>query len=96
MTDPADTLKEPDLLQRIIELFRAEAPQLPAETIHRVESMAREEMGGLRVRIAKRRPHLSAAERHALRADVLGQATDAELTERYRISRATLYRHLKR
>lgn len=96
MTGADDTLKEPDLLQLVLDQVRACAPQVSAEVLQQIERIVRERHGGERARIAKRRPHLSAQERQALRADVISAATDAELLDRYRISRATLYRHLKR
>lgn len=95
--DPADAdLKEPDLLQLVLDQVRVHAPQVPAETLVQIECIVRAQHGGVRARIAKRRPHLTEPERQRLHADVLGSASDAELAERYRISRATLYRHLKR
>jgi hypothetical protein len=89
---------EPDLLLVVIAHVRQAAPQVTDEQAQAIEASAREALGGLRVRIAKRRKHPTPAQRSAIAAEATTNptATDAELTQRHGVSRATLYRYIKR
>jgi len=87
---------EPDLLLVVIQRVRAMVPQLTDAQAQQVEAEARAELGGLRARIPKRGKHPSAEQRKAIFNEAMGTATDAEITERHGIHRATLYRMLKR
>jgi transposase len=48
------------------------------------------------VRIPKRKKHPNQEQRKAIFKEAMGSASDAEITERHGIHRATLYRMLKR
>lgn len=87
---------EPDLLLVVIQRVRAMVPQLTDAQAQQVEADTRAELGGLRVRIPKRGKHPTAEKRKVIFQEAMGTATDAEITERHGIHRATLYRMLKR
>mgnify|MGYP000314117018 CR=1 FL=1 len=88
---------EPDLLLVVLQRVRLLAPGLTDAQAAMVESEVRAELGGLRVRIPKRRKHLSEEQRQAIAREALAATdTDAQITERHRIGRASLYRYLKR
>ena len=87
---------EPDLLLVVIQRVRLLTPGLTDAQAAMVESEVRAELGGLRVRIPKRRKHLSEEQRQAIFKEAMSSDTDAEITERHGIHRATLYRMLKR
>jgi hypothetical protein len=87
---------EPDLLLVVIQHVRQLVPEITDAQAHQVEAEARAELGGLRVRIPKRRKHLSEEQRHAIaREAIAATSTDQEITERHGIGRATLYRYVK-
>ena len=89
--------REPDIVLVVLQRVRAINPALTEEQALLVEATVRAEFGGLRVRIPKRKKHPSPEQRKASAAEAIGSAaTDAELTQRHGISRATLYRHIKR
>lgn len=88
-TDP-----EPDIVEVIMLACRAEG--LDAGVAHIIETRIREEYGGLRVRIPKRAKHVRTTERQQIVADGLTDMTNEEVTGKYGISRATLYRLMKR
>ena len=88
---------EPDLLLVVIQRVRAMVPQLTDAQSQQIEAEARAELGGLRVRIPKRRKHMSEEQRHAIAREAIDATdTDAQITERHGIGRDTLYRYLKR
>ena len=62
-----------------------------------IEAEARAELGGQRVRIAKRRKHLTDEQRASIAREAIDtSASDQELVQRHGIGRATLYRYIKR
>lgn len=81
-----------EVLQRV----RALVPGLSAEVTRQVEAEVRAEYGGLRVRIPKRKKHMSAEERGAVYEQGLGAAPTPEIVGNAGIHRATLYRLMKR
>jgi transposase-like protein len=88
---------EPDLLQVVIQIVRATAPAITDEQAQAIEAQARAELGGQRVRIAKRRKHPTEEQRAAITREALSTpVTDQELVQRHGIHRATLYRYIKR
>jgi DNA invertase Pin-like site-specific DNA recombinase len=87
---------EPDILQVVLLRVRAAAPLLTDEQARQIEDAVRAELGGLRVRIPKRKKHPNQEQRKAIFKEAMGSASDAEITERHGIHRATLYRMLKR
>ncbi len=81
------------MLQRL----RAKVPTLTDEQALAIEAEARAELGGLRVRIAKRRKHPTDAQRASITREALDSAaTDQELAQQHGISRRSLYRYIKR
>ena len=97
MSDSRHLDPEPDLLLVVIQRVRAMVPQLTDAQSQQIEAEARAELGGLRVRIPKRRKHMSEEQRHAIAREAIDATdTDAQITERHGIGRATLYRYLKR
>jgi hypothetical protein len=88
-TDP-----EPDIVEVIMRACQAEG--LDAGVAHIIESRIREEYGGLRVRIPKRAKKARAAAHQKIVADGLTDMPNEELTGKHGISRATLYRLMKR
>jgi hypothetical protein len=93
--DPAVT-PEPDLLQEVLRRIQAHAPQLDAAALERIETEIRRDLGGERVRIAKRRKQLSTEQRQELFDQAIAGRPEQDLTLGFRISRATLYRQIKR
>lgn len=88
--------KEPDLLQVVLVRVREHVEGLDDETLRAIEADIRAAHGGERVRIAKRRPHLTDTERQALIEEAMTDAPDHVITRKFGISRATLYRAVKR
>jgi transcriptional regulator of acetoin/glycerol metabolism len=80
----------------VIQHVRQLVPEITDAKAHQVDAEARAELGGLRVRIPKRGKHPSAEKRKAIFKEAMSNASDAEITERHGIHRATLYRMLKR
>lgn len=88
---------EPDILQVVLLRVRAATPTLTDAQAQQIEDEVRAELGGLRVRVPKRRKHLSEEQRHAIAREAIdATSTDREITERHGIGRATLYRYVKR
>jgi hypothetical protein len=94
---PGDAFfKEPDLLQVVLLRVRERLTDLSDQTLREIEADIRAAHGGERVRIAKRRPHLTSQERQELVSQALGPEPDEIVTQRFGIHRSTLYRALKR
>jgi hypothetical protein len=89
---------EPDLLLVVIQLVRSQVPALTEEQVQTIEAQARAQVGGLRVRIPKRRKHLTEEQRAAIAREALTntQSSDQELASRNKISRRSLIRYVKR
>mgnify|MGYP003457536941 CR=1 FL=1 len=88
-TDP-----DPDIVEVILVACRASG--LDADAAFLIESRIRSEYGGLRVRIPKRKKHPTPQERDQALADGLTNMSTAEITAKHGVSRATLYRLMKR
>lgn len=88
---------EPDILQVVLQRVRAVAPAalLTDEQARQIEDAVRAELGGLRVRVPKRKKHPSREQRQAIFNEAMGNASDEELTDRHGISRRSLYRYVK-
>lgn len=94
--DPSHDQAEPDIVLVVLQRVRAQVPGLADEVIRQIEADVRAQYGGLRVRIPKRGKHPSATQRAAVLRDALTPASDSEITGRHGISRASLYRYVKR
>lgn len=92
----ADLDQTPDILVLLIARVRAAGVSMSDEQAQQIESGLRNELGGLRTRIPKRRKHPTKEKREEIFQDALGDATDEEITRRHGISRRTLYNYLKR
>jgi AcrR family transcriptional regulator len=88
-TDP-----EPDIVAAILAVCKERG--LDAEVALDIEVHIRSEYGGLRVRIPKRKKHLTPDERALVVADGVTSMSTDEITAKHRVSRATLYRLMKR
>lgn len=88
-TDP-----DPDIVEVIILACRQGG--LDAAAAHEIENRIRAEYGGLRVRIPKRKKHPTSMERELVIADGVTNMSEQEITAKHGISRATLYRLMKR
>lgn len=88
-TDP-----DPDIVAIIIAACRKSGLDLAAA--HVIEQDIREQYGGLRVRIPKRKKHPTPEERQLIIADGMTNMSTEAVTAKHKISRSTLYRVMKR
>lgn len=88
--------EDPDIVRVLIERVTPLVPEADRVALAQVELALRTEYGGLRVRIPKRRKDLRGAQREAAYRDALSDAPLQEVLERQGISRATLYRLVKK
>lgn len=92
-----DTPEEPDdLVLVFLQRVTAMAPGFSQALAEQLEQEMRQQFGGRRVFIPKRKKHLGPAQRAQLKQDVLSSMSDEEIQSKHRVSRATLYRELKR
>lgn len=80
------------MLQRVIAL----APNFSAELARFVEEGIRAELGGRRVFVNKRAKFMTPEQRQAVFRDGLTGMSTPEITAKHKISRATLYRQMKK
>lgn len=85
---------DPDIVEII--LLACRAAGLDADVAHTIEHTIRTEYGGLRVRIPKRRKHMTAVQRQQVYQDGLSNKPTDEITSKYKIGRATLFRLMKK
>jgi len=85
-----------DLVRELLELVHRANPAITAEQLSQIEQEFRERFGGMRTRIAKRKKHPNTEQRARVFAQALTDAPTSEIVESNGISRATLYRYLKR
>ncbi|MES2685533.1 MAG: hypothetical protein V4706_01860 [Pseudomonadota bacterium] len=100
MASADNTDREVDIVLVILDLVRAAAPAITAEQTRDVEQAVRVKYGGQRVRIAKRKKHLTPEQRDQLVRQALDPAsadlsTD-QIADTNGIHRSTLYRAFKR
>ncbi len=84
---------EPDIVDII--LLECRARGLDAQTAELIESRIRAEYGGQRMRIPKRNKHLTLEQRAEIRREGLSNLPTDEITAKFKIGRATLYRIMK-
>ena len=87
---------EPDIVAELLLRVAAMAPGLQPDMLAKVEQALRTEYGGLRVRIPKRAKYLTPEQREALFKDGLTTMKTPEIVAKHKISRATLYREMKK
>lgn len=85
---------DPDIVEII--LLACKAGGLDPDAAHIIEGKIRAEYGGLRVRIPKKKKHLTQEQRQQVYQDGITNVPTAEIISKYRIDRATLYRLMKR
>jgi hypothetical protein len=94
-----------DVIWRTLELAMQSCPSLSHETARAIESAARAEFCGTRVWIAEQafHPERSAGRKpvprevaDALYRDAMSNVSTADLVKRHGVSRATIYRLMKR
>lgn len=80
----------------MLEHVSAVAPGFSVAMAAKIEQELRAKYGGLRVRIPKRGKYLTPDQRQAVFTDGLTAMPTLELTTKHKISRATLYREMKK
>lgn len=88
------TEEDPDIVQVIMLACREVG--LDAAAAHEIELRIRAQYGGMRVRIPKRKKHPTRQERALVVADGVTNMSNEEIMGKHGISRATLYRMMKR
>jgi DNA invertase Pin-like site-specific DNA recombinase len=83
-----------DIVELILKMAQAEG--LSADAAHHIEQAVRTQHGGERVRIPKRKKHMSPEQRQKAYEDGLSNLPTEEITSKHGIGRATLYRLMKR
>lgn len=100
MASADNTDREVDIVLVILDMVRAAAPAITPEQTRDVEQAVRVKYGGQRVRIAKRKKHLTPEQREQLVQQALDPASANVSTDQIAASngihRATLYRNIKR
>jgi hypothetical protein len=83
-------------LLAVIQRVRLLLPDLTDAQAQLVEASARADLGGLRARVPKRKKHRTDEQRQAIATEAMNSdQSDAALTTRHGIGRATLYRYVK-
>jgi transcriptional regulator of acetoin/glycerol metabolism len=88
--------REPDIVLAILDIVMRTVPTLSADQARDIELQVRDQYGGLRTRIAKRKKHPTPEQRAQVFQDALTDADTDDITAEHGISRRTLYRYLKR
>lgn len=83
-----------DIVEIILKLAQAEG--LSADAAHIIEQRVRAEHGGCRVRIPKKKKHLTSEQRQQVYQAGLTNAPTEEIVRGAGIHRSTLYRLMKR
>ena len=96
MQSHASADKEPDIVAELLRTLAEFMPDLPQDMAQDLEARLREDFGGQRTYIPKRRRHHGNHEKQQIYQDGLGPESTEQITQRHKISRATLYRHMKR
>lgn len=91
-----NTDREPDIVLVILQLVLQALPNFTPDQAREIEQQVRDQYGGVRTRIAKRKKHLTPEQRRKAYQEALTNAPTEEVTEANGISRRTLYRYLKR
>lgn len=86
--------QDPDIVEVI--LAACKEAGLDPGVAYGIENRIRAEYGGLRVRIPKRKKHPTAEARDLVVADAFSSMSTEEITIKHSISRATLYRMIKK
>ena len=88
--------REPDIVLVVLQRMRHYLPSaITTELLTQIEGEIKTQYGGQRVRIPKRRKHLSPQDKAAVYAQGLTKATDQQIQTDTGVSRATIYRIMK-
>lgn len=85
-----------DLVQVLLRRVAEAAPGISQEAVDEIEREVREQFGGSRVFIPKRKKRLSGEKRQQAYQDGLSDKSTEQVIATHKISRATLYRLLKK
>jgi Mor family transcriptional regulator len=85
---------EPDIIELIMRACEAEG--LNPDAARLIEARMRKDFGGMRVRIPKRKKHATEERRSNAYTDGLSGMPTEAIKEKHGISRATLYRLMKK
>lgn len=83
-----------DIVEFMLNLMRAEG--LDADSAHQIEHVTRQQFGGLRVHIPKKKKHLTPEQRQQAYQDGLTNMPTDEIMSKYKIGRSALYVLMKR
>lgn len=92
----ADPQEEPDIVLLVLQRVRAVTPALSEEAAQKIEQQVRAEYGGRRLFVPKGAKRLTPEQREAVFKDGLSNMPTSEITTKHKISRATLYREMKK
>lgn len=96
MSDTIIEEPEPDIVTIMLQQVIALAPNFSAALAKQIEEKLRNDYGGMRVRIPKRAKYLTPEQRTALYNDGLTSMSTEAITQKHKISKATLYRQMKK
>lgn len=85
-----------DIVAVMLARVLAMAPSFSQALASQIEQQLRSEYGGLRVRIPKRGKYLTPEQRQEVFKDGLTNMPTSDITSKHKISRATLYREMKK
>lgn len=89
-------LEDPDIVEVILQRVIAMAPGFSAALARQIEAEVKAQYGGQRLFVPKGAKRLTAVQRQAVYQDGLTNMPTAEITAKHKISRATLYREMKK
>lgn len=95
MARPENTDREPDIVLVLLNFVRVAEPSFPEDKLAAIEQQMREQYGGLRTRIPKRKKHPTSEQRRKIFLEALTDAPTEEIVSRYGISPRTLRRYIK-
>ncbi len=96
-TDGENSLSsEPDIVLGFIACAKNVLKNISQAQISEIETLIRSTYGGQKIRVPKRRRHMTKDERSRLMEDALSSVSDQHLTEQYKITQRSLYRQIKR
>jgi len=86
---------DPDIVTVILQKVVAMAPGFSAALAEQIEAQVRKEYGGQRIFVPKVGKRMTPEQRQAVFQDGLSAMDSAEIIEKHKISKSTLYRVMK-
>lgn len=86
---------DPDIVSVILQKVVAMAPGFSAALAQQIEAQVRQEFGGQRIFVNKVGKRMTPEQRQAVFLDGLSNMDNAEIIEKHKISKRTLYRVMK-